>query len=182
MKILRRVFHFLFDDRYVALCRWRPAHLWFAWTPYIGGSVDVNIQFIPSHKAHSRDEDDVSWGPEFRFGADLLWISFGVTIPNDDYPDNNVEVPPHYCRSCGREAEPMISYRCTGCDEHVDSCPCDQAPDGYTRRITIGPDAALYRTKVDEEQPPRPADPFLHRILTESPIYPSFPSIRVAKR
>jgi hypothetical protein len=171
MNVLKRIFHFLFDDRYVALCRWRPAHLWFAWTPYIGGSVAVNIQFIHPHKARFQDEDDVSWGPEFKFGADLLWISFGVTIPNDDHPDNNVEVPPHYCRSCGREAEPMISYRCTGCDEHVDSCHCKMI------RQDIEP-----VVKSRPSHPSAPSDPHLHRILTAPSPYSPFPSIRVAKR
>ncbi len=128
MNILRRIFHILFDDRYVTIRRWWPFHLWFAWTPYLGGSLDANIQFIPAHKARFTDEDDdISWGSELKLGADLLWISFGLTVPNDDHPDNEVGMPPRHCQRCGAETEPTITQRCPPCGESAAACACVKA-------------------------------------------------------
>lgn len=127
-RLLKRLWHILFDDRYVALRRWRPFHFWFAWTPYIGGCVDFNIQFIPAHKARFADEDDdISWGSEFRLGADLIWVSFGLTIPNDDHPANEIKMPPRHCAKCGNETEGIIAQRCTGCGKLAAACECIQA-------------------------------------------------------
>lgn len=125
-RMSKRLWHILFDARYIALRRWRPFHFWFAWDAYLGGSVDVDIQFIPAHKARFADEDDdLSWGPELKLGATLLWVSFGLTIPNDDHPANEVKVPPRHCAKCGNETEGIIAQRCTGCGKLAVVCGCD---------------------------------------------------------
>lgn len=145
--MIRRIFHLLFDDRYVALRRWRPLHLWFAWTPYIGGSVNFNIQLMPPHKARFVDEDDdISWGPEFRFGADLLWVSFGFTIPNDDHPDN--DLPKRYC-GCGRETNAAFKRVCAGCHLVPNLCTCE----GPMRRVISDPEFIGYTRDANVDVP-----------------------------
>jgi hypothetical protein len=172
MNVLKWVWHVLFDDRYFTCRRLRAVNLWSSWHPHIGLNFDFSFEFILPHKADLDDERDMSWGPEFKFGFGLLWIDFGLTIPNDDHPDNDIEMPPHYCRSCGRTTSPTISDRCDGCGKHVDSCPCDAVPNNEgTVRGTI----PLIRSGADYYSD-------LHRILMEPLIYPPFPSIRVAKR
>lgn len=145
--MFKRLWNLLFDDRYVEVRRFRPFHIWFAWTPVIGGNLDFNIQFIPSHKARFADEeDDLSWGPELRLSADLLWVSFGLTIPNEDHPANEIVPTKRYC-GCGREATTRFKLACEGCHNVPDLCTC-AAPDDMLMEIPDAPHRPVVRCSV----------------------------------
>lgn len=157
MNVLKRLWHLLFDHRTFDWRTSRVANVWGSWHPYIGLGFDFNIEVILPHKARLGDADDLySWGPEFKFGFGLLWIDFGLTIPNDDYPGKNIDLPPRYCRACGRTTSPMISDYCDGCNKHADSCSCDayivaDSPTGSASGLKLGSDVTLRRTEVNDD-------------------------------
>lgn len=127
--VLSTLWHTLFDSRYVALRRWHTFHVWFSWHPYIGGGLDFYIEFIPPFDVKEPDFEH-HYGPEFKCGFTLLWIDVGLNIPNDDHPDNEVEMPKRYCQ-CGREASTGIKLACTGCQNVPDLCVCDLDGDDW---------------------------------------------------
>lgn len=124
--MIKRLWHLLFDER---LWEWRTAraaNFWCSWYPYIGGRFDINLCITPPHTADPDDPKDVSWGPEFRCGFSLLWFDVGLTIPNDNHPDDGWELPaPSKCGTCGTWS---VEYRwidlCVGCDQIEDKCQC----------------------------------------------------------
>lgn len=126
-RLAKRVWGLLFDFREFAWRSSRAVDAWITWGPRFGFSFDINLSFIPGHKADPDDEYDSGYGPELRVGFGLGWVDGGLTIPNDNHPDNLLEAPTHYC-ACGAETRPRIAHFCTGCDE-VD-CTCELAEPG----------------------------------------------------
>lgn len=125
--LAKRAWHLLFDYRKLEWCSSTAVDAWISWGPRFGFSFDVNLSFIPGHKGDPDDEHDLGYGPELQMGFGLGWIDGGITIPNDNHPDNNHLMPKHYC-SCGEETQSRIANYCTGCDE-VD-CTCELTEPG----------------------------------------------------
>ena len=61
-----------------------------------------------------------------RLSADLLWVSFGLTVPNADHPANEIVPTKRYC-GCGREATTRFKLACEGCHNVPDLCVCSGA-------------------------------------------------------
>ncbi len=127
MNALKWFWHLLFDTRSFDWRTSRIVNVWGSWHPYIGFAFDFFIHFVPPHTAEVPGEQDMARGPEFKFSFAFLWIDFGLTIPNDDHPDNDIKIPPRSCKQCGLEAEPMMADRCTGCRELAIICTCAKA-------------------------------------------------------
>ncbi len=87
MNILGRIFHLLCDYRWFSWRGSRLINLWVCWHPRIGFGFDFYVDFIPGHRAESNDANDLDREAEFRFGGSLLWLDFNVSVPNDDYPE-----------------------------------------------------------------------------------------------
>ncbi len=125
--LAKRAWRLLFDYREFTWRSSRAAEAWISWSPRFGFSFDVELGLIPGHKADEDEPNDIGYGPELRLGFGLGWVGCGLSIPNDNHPDNNILMPKHYC-SCGAETQSRIAHYCTGCDE-VD-CTCRLAEPG----------------------------------------------------
>lgn len=122
--MIRRVWHWLFDERYWCWNTTRAINFWCSWFPYLGGCVDANILLVPPHTADPNDPKDMSWGPEFQCGFTFLWLCVSLTLPNDEHPDNDYEEPKHFCESCDGDAHAAIALHCTACHRVEALCEC----------------------------------------------------------
>ncbi len=126
--LVKRAWRLLFDYRQLTWKSSRTAEAWLSWGPRFGFSFDLDFSFGPGRKATSDEPGDFSYGPELRVGFGLGWIDGGLTIPNENHPDNDgLTVPKHYC-SCGEQTQSRIAYYCTGCDEVA--CTCELTEPG----------------------------------------------------
>lgn len=123
MNILKRIFHLLCDYRGF---RWRTSrlvNLWGSWHPRPGFSLHFDIDFVPGHRSDPNDEDDSDWGAECGVSGSLLWLDVGLTVPNDDHPDDEIARPVKYC-GCGREITFSFRSTCAGCRQIAAACTC----------------------------------------------------------
>lgn len=125
--LAKRLWRLLFDYRQLNWHSSRAADAWISWGPHFGFNFDIDLSFIPGHKADPDEPDDLGYGPELSVGFGLGWIDGGLTIPNDNHPDSLLMPPKHYC-ACGGESQTRLTYHCTGCDE-VD-CTCELTEPG----------------------------------------------------
>ncbi len=125
--LAKRAWWLLFDYRQLTWKSSPAAEAWLSWGPRFGFGFDLDFSFVPGHKADPDDEYDSGYGPELRVGFGLGWIDGGLTIPNDNHPDNLMMLPKHYC-ACGEETQARIAHYCIGCDE-VD-CTCELTEPG----------------------------------------------------
>ena len=123
MNVLKRIFHLLCDFRGF---RWRTSrfvNFYCSWHPRPGFGFYFNIDFVPGHRCDPNDEDDSDWGAEFTVSGSLLWLDVGLTVPNDDHPDDEIAPPVKYC-GCGREITFSFRSTCTGCQQLAKECSC----------------------------------------------------------
>lgn len=120
--LAKRAWRLLFDRRSLDWCSSPAAGAWISWSPRLGFNFDLDVNFVPGHKADLDEPDDVGYGPELSIGFGLGWFDGGLSIPNDTHEDNLISMPTHYC-VCGEETQARIANYCTGCDE-VD-CTCE---------------------------------------------------------
>lgn len=125
--LAKRLWRLAFDHRQLSWESASSAEAWITWGPRFGFSFDVNLSFIPGHKADPDDEYDDDYGPELHVGFGLGWIDGGLDIPNGNHPDTHILLPTHYC-SCGAETKSRIAHYCTGCDEV--NCICELTEPG----------------------------------------------------
>ncbi len=127
-QLAKSAWRLLFDYRQFTWRSSRAAEAWLSWGPRFGFGFDLDFSFLPGHKsAPEWEPGDLGYGPELRVGFGLGWLDGGLTIPNDNHPDNDLAAPKHYC-SCGEETQSRIAHYCPGCDE-VD-CTCELAESG----------------------------------------------------
>ena len=131
MKELKWFWHLLFDTRSLVWRTARAINISVDWSPYIGGNVSGFFEFTPSYPLESCLSDHAGnesychfHHAELRLGLTLIWLDFHMVIPNDDHPDDDVEMPTRYCPKCGLETESMFGQRCTGCRRPALACTC----------------------------------------------------------
>ena len=123
--VFKWFWHLLFDARSLVWRTSRAINISVDWSPHIGGNVSGFFQFSPAYTVTLDDGDEpYSQGAELRLGLTLIWLDFHLAIPNDDHPDDDVEMPTRYCPKCGLETETMFSQRCTGCRLAAAACTC----------------------------------------------------------
>lgn len=125
MKTFKWLWHLLFDARSLVWRTARAVHISVDWSPHIGVNVGGFFRFSPAYTVTLDDGDEpYSQGAALRLGLTLIWLDFGLAIPNDDHPDDEVVVSPRYCPTCGLEIEFRFVDFCTGCSELATSCAC----------------------------------------------------------
>ncbi len=125
MSVFKWFWHFLFDARSLVWRTARAVHISVDWSPYIGGNVSGFVQFSPSYTITFDDgEESYPQRAELRLGFTLLWLDFGLEIPNGDHPDDEVPPTPRYCPTCGLETEFRFVDHCTGCRLAAAACTC----------------------------------------------------------
>lgn len=130
MNPLERLWHLLFDHRFVDWSSVRWISAWAAWHPSMGVGFNFSTEIVLPHKANPDNPFDSSWGPEFKLSFGIPWLSVGLSAPNDEWCGDDCELektPKDICLVCGVEAEYMMARRCTGCRMMTDYCTCAPA-------------------------------------------------------